>query len=133
VLLFYAAIRELGEFGASKTTPAAKALINNPYKTAGGSIGAALVGQGMQDPGNLATDMSQVTPEIKSIEERLIYEEKPEYKPDPKKKVTENLKNYKEQVKNFKPKPIGIMDPSSPEEMIYLKQIKLYQLQKNLD
>ena len=112
-----AAIRELGEFGASKTTPAAKALINNPYKTAGGSIGTALVGQGMQDPGNLATDMSQVAPEIKSIEERLIYEEKPEYKPDPKKKVTDNLKDYKEQVKNFKPKPIGIMNPSNPEEI----------------
>ena len=106
-----AAIRELGEYGASRSTAAAKAIVNNPYKTAGGSIGAALVGQGMQDPGNLATDMSQVAPEIKSIEERLIYQEKPEYKPDPKKKVTENLKDYKEQVKNFKPRAIDIKKP----------------------
>ena len=112
-----AAIRELGEFGASRATPAAKALINNPYKTAGGSIGTALVGQQMQDPGNLATDMSQVAPEIKSIEERLIYEEKPEYKPDPKKKVTDNLKDYKEQVKNFKPRAIDLKNPSNPDEV----------------
>lgn len=112
-----AAIKELGEFGASKSTAAAKAIVNNPYKTAGGSIGAALVGQGMQDPGNLATDMSQVSPEIKSIEERLIYQEKPEYKPDPKKKVTENLKDYKEQVKNFKPRAIDLKNPSNPKEV----------------
>ncbi len=112
-----AAIRELGEFGASKTTPAAKALINNPYKTAGGSIGAALVGQGMQDPGNLATDMSQVSEGILPVEERLIYQEKPEYKPDPKKKVTDNLKDYKEQVKNFKPRAIDLKNPSNPDEV----------------
>ena len=111
------AIRELGEFGASKTTPAAKALINNPYKTAGGSIGAALVGQGMQDPGNLATDMSQVSEGIPPVEERLIYQEKPEYKPDPKKKVTDNLKDYKEQVKNFKPRAIDLKNPSNPDEV----------------
>jgi hypothetical protein len=55
--------------------------------------------------------------EILPVEERLIYQEKPEYKPDPKKKVTDNLKDYKEQVKNFKPKPIGIMNPSNPEEI----------------
>jgi hypothetical protein len=29
-----AAIRELGEFGASRSTAAAKAIVNNPYKTA---------------------------------------------------------------------------------------------------
>ena len=110
-----AAIRELGEFGASKTTPVAKALINNPGKTAVGSIGTALVGQGMQGDGT-ASDLSQVAPEIKSIEERLIYS-KPEYKPDPKKKVTQNLKDYKEMEKNFKPKPIGIENPSNPEEL----------------
>ncbi len=112
-----AAIRELGEFGASRSTAATKAIVNNPYKTAGGSIGTALVGQQMQDPGNLATDMSQVAPEIKSIEERLIYQEKPEYKPDPKKKVTENLKDYKEQVKNFKPRAIDLKNPSNPDEV----------------
>ena len=112
-----AAIRELGEFGASRSTAATKAIVNNPYKTGAGSIGAALVGQQMQDPGNLATDMSQVSPEIKSIEERLIYQEKPEYKPDPKKKVTDNLKDYKEQVKNFKPRAIDLKNPSNPDEV----------------
>jgi len=110
-----AAIRELGEFGASKTTPVAQALINNPGKTAVGSIGTALVGQGMQGDGT-ASDLSQVSGEVKSIEERLIYS-KPEYKPDPKKKVTQNLKDYKEMEKNFKPKPIGIENPSTPEEL----------------
>lgn len=111
-----AAIRELGEFGASKTTPVAKALINNPGKTAVGSIGTALVGQGMQGDG-LATDMSQVSEGILPVEERLIYQEKPEYKPDPKKKVTDNLKDYKEQVKNFKPRAIDLKNPSNPDEV----------------
>ena len=110
-----AAIRELGEFGASKTTPVAQALINNPGKTAVGSIGTALVGQGMQGDGT-ASDLSQVSEGVKSIEERLIYS-KPEYKPDPKKKVTQNLKDYKEMEKNFKPKVIGVENPSTPEEL----------------
>jgi len=110
-----AAIRELGEFGASKTTPVAQALINNPGKTAVGSIGTALIGQGMQGDGT-ASDLSQVSEGVKSIEERLIYS-KPEYNPDPKKKVTQNLKDYKEIEKNFKPKPIGVENPSTPEEL----------------
>ena len=110
-----AAIRELGEFGASKSTAAAKAIVNNPYKTGAGSIGAALVGQGMQGDGT-ASDLSQVSEGVKSIEERLIYS-KPEYNPDPKKKVTQNLKDYKEMEKNFKPKPIGVKNPSTPEEI----------------
>ena len=110
-----AAIRELGEFGASKTTPVAQALINNPGKTAVGSIGTALVGQGMQGDGT-ASDLSQVSEGVKSIEDRLIYS-KPEYEPDPKKKVTQNLKEYKEMEKNFKPKVIGVENPSTPEEI----------------
>ena len=110
-----AAIRELGEFGASKTTPVAQALINNPGKTAVGSIGTALAGQQMQGDGT-ASDLSQVSGEVKSIEDRLIYS-KPEYEPDPKKKVTQNLKDYKEMEKNFKPKVIGVENPSTPEEL----------------
>ena len=110
-----AAIRELGEFGASKTTPVAQALINNPGKTAVGSIGTALIGQGMQGDGT-ASDLSQVSEGVKSIEDRLIYS-KPEYEPDPKKKVTQNLKDYKEMEKNFKPKVIGVENPSTPEEL----------------
>tara|TARA_R110002111_G_scaffold27937_8_gene60055 strand:- start:57 stop:2264 length:2208 start_codon:yes stop_codon:yes gene_type:complete len=110
-----AAIRELGEFGASKTTPVAQALINNPGKTAVGSIGTALIGQGMQGDGT-ASDLSQVSEGVKSIEDRLIYS-KPEYNPDPKKKVTQNLKDYKEMEKNFKPKVIGVENPSTPEEI----------------
>ena len=110
-----AAIRELGEFGASKTTPVAQALINNPGKTAVGSIGTALAGQQMQGDGT-ASDLSQVSGEVKSIEDRLIYS-KPEYNPDPKKKVTQNLKDYKEMEKNFKPKVIGVENPSTPEEI----------------
>ena len=110
-----AAIRELGEFGASRATPVAQALINNPGKTAVGSIGTALVGQGMQGDGT-ASDLSQVSEGVKSIEDRLIYS-KPEYNPDPKKKVTQNLKDYKEMEKNFKPKVIGVENPSTPEEL----------------
>ena len=110
-----AAIRELGEFGASRATPVAQALINNPGKTAVGSIGTALAGQQMQGDGT-ASDLSQVSGEVKSIEDRLIYS-KPEYEPDPKKKVTQNLKDYKEMEKNFKPKVIGVENPSTPEEL----------------
>jgi hypothetical protein len=112
-----AAIRELGEFGASRASPITKAMERNMGKTAVGSIGAAFAGQQMQDPGNLATDMSQVSEGILPVEERLIYQEKPEYKPDPKKKVTDNLKDYKEQVKNFKRRAIDLKNPSNPDEV----------------
>ena len=111
-----AAIRELGEYGASRSTAAAKAIVNNPYKTGAGSIGAAFAGQQMQGDGT-ASDLSQVSEGILPVEERLIYQEKPEYKPDPKKKVTENLKDYKEQVKNFKPRAIDLKNPSNPDEV----------------
>ena len=110
-----AAIRELGEFGASRASPITKAIVNNQGKTAVGSIGTALVGQQMQGDGT-ASDLSQVSEGVKSIEDRLIYS-KPEYKPDPKKKVTQNLKEYKEMEKNFKPKVIGVENPSNPEEL----------------
>ena len=110
------ALREFGEFAGSRATPATTAMLNNPGKTAIGSIGAALAGQQMQGDGN-ATDISQVSEGVLPIEERLIYQEKPEYKPDPKKKVTENLKEYREGLKNFKPRPIGVKDPSNPQEI----------------
>jgi hypothetical protein len=110
------ALREFGEFAGSRATPATTAMLNNPGKTAIGSIGAALAGQQMQGDGT-ATDMSQVSEGVLPIEERLIYQEKPEYKPDPKKKVTENLKEYREGLKNFKPRPIGVKDPSNPQEI----------------
>jgi hypothetical protein len=35
------ALREFGEFAGSKATPATTAMLNNPGKTAIGSIGAA--------------------------------------------------------------------------------------------
>jgi hypothetical protein len=112
------ALREFGEFAGSRATPATTAMLNNPGKTAIGSIGAALAGQQMQGDGT-ATDMSQVSEGVLPIEERLIYSEKPEYAPDPKKKVTENLKEYKEKVKNFTPRPIGVKDPINKREAQY--------------
>jgi hypothetical protein len=112
------ALREFGEFAGSRATPATTAMLNNPGKTAIGTLGAAYLGSEMQGDGT-ATDMSQVSEGVLPIEERLIYSEKPEYAPDPKKKVTENLKEYKEKVKNFTPRPIGVKDPINKREAQY--------------
>ena len=112
------ALREFGEFAGSKATPVTTAMLNNQGKTAIGTLGAAYLGSEMQGDGT-ATDMSQVSEGVLPIEERLIYSEKPEYAPDPKKKVTENLKEYKEKVKNFTPRPIGVKDPINKREAQY--------------
>ena len=112
------ALREFGEFAGSRATPATTAMLNNKGKTAIGTLGAAYLGSEMQGDGT-ATDMSQVSEGVLPIEERLIYSEKPEYAPDPKKKVTENLKEYKEKVKNFTPRPIGVKDPINKREAQY--------------
>ena len=52
----------------------------------------------------------------KDIQERLIYSKKPKYEPDPKKRVTENLKEYKESTKDFVPEVIGIENPLTEGE-----------------
>ena len=112
------ALRESGEYAMDRTTDLAKLLYRNPGKTAIGSV-AGTAGFGMMDDEAVA----QIKPEemsnedyAKSIEDRLIYSKKPEYKPDPKKKVTENLKEYKERTKDFVPQAIGIENPLTQGE-----------------
>lgn len=112
------ALRESGEYAMDRTTDLAKLLYRNPGKTAIGSV-AGTAGFGMMDDEAVA----QIKPAemsnedyAKSIEDRLIYSKKPEYKPDPKKKVTENLKEYKERTKDFVPQAIGIENPLTQGE-----------------
>ena len=112
------ALRESGEYAMDRTTDLAKLLYRNPGKTAIGSV-AGTAGFGMMDDEAVA----QIKPEemsnedyAKSIEDRLIYSKKPKYKPDPKKKVTENLKEYKESTKDFVPQAIGIENPLTQGE-----------------
>jgi hypothetical protein len=60
---------------------------------------------------------------LADVQDRLIYS-KPEYKPDPKKKVTENLKEYREMSKEFQSRPIGIKNPKTEEEQLLNDQLK---------
>jgi len=120
------ALRETGEYLSPRMTDVAQAIVRNPGKTAIGSIGTGITGAYISPDA-----ISQAKPEemsnedyAKDIQERLIYKEKPEYKPDPKKKVTENLKEYKESTKDFKPYAIGIENPLTEGEKALDAQLK---------
>jgi hypothetical protein len=120
------ALRESGEYAMDRTTDLTKLLYRNPGKTAIGSV-AGTAGFGMMDDEAVA----QIKPAemsnedyAKDIQERLIYQEKPKYEPDPKKRVTENLKEYKESTKDFKPYVIGIENPLTEGEKALDAQLK---------
>jgi hypothetical protein len=114
------ALRETGEFLTPRATGLTQSIVRNPGKTTIGAVGA-----GVASP-----FLSPSTPEgmsqedyIADVQDRLIYS-KPEYDPDPKKKVTENLREYNERAKTFEPKPIGLRNPQTEEEKILDAQLK---------
>ena len=120
------ALRESGEYAMDRSTDLAKLLYRNPGKTAIGSL-TGTAGFGMMDDEAVA----QIKPAemsnedyAKDIQERLIYQEKPKYEPDPKKRVTENLKEYKESTKDFVPQVIGIENPLTEGEKALDAQLK---------
>ena len=120
------ALRETGEYLSPRMTGAAQALVRNPGKTAIGSIGTGVTGAYISPDVVAQINPGEMTNEdyAKDIQERLIYQEKPKYEPDPKKRVTENLKEYKESTKDFVPQVIGIENPLTEGEKALDAQLK---------
>jgi hypothetical protein len=120
------ALKETGEYLSPRMTDVAQTLVRNPGKTALGSIGTSVTGAYISP-----NDVAQINPGemsnedyAKDIQERLIYQKKPKYEPDPKKRVTENLKEYKESTKDFVPQVIGIENPLTEGEKALDAQLK---------
>ena len=118
------ALKETGEFMAPRMKDITKKIVNNPGKTALASIGTGITGN-MISP----QEVEAQRPEAMSIEDyqadiqdRLIYN-KPEYKPDPKKKVTENLADYRKLEEKAKNNPIGIENPMTDGEKTLNEQL----------
>ncbi len=111
------ALKETGEFMAPRMRDITQKIVTNPGKTALASIGTGITGN-MISP----QEVEAQRPEAMSIEDyqadiqdRLIYN-KPEYNPDPKKKVTENLADYRKLEEESKNNPIGIENPMTDGE-----------------
>ena len=120
------AIRKVGEKLGDPTTSLGKAIMQRPKTTLATSIGAPL------GYDYVMGDVTQATPEgmsqedyIADVQDRLIYREQPEYKPDPKKKVTENLAEYEKMKESFQPRPIGIKNPRTEGEQTLNQQYKI--------
>jgi hypothetical protein len=120
------ALKETGEYLSPRMTGAAQALVRNPGKTAIGSIGTGVTGAYISPDVVAQINPGEMTNEdyAKDIQERLIYQEKPKYEPDPKKRVTENLKEYRESTKDFVPEAIGIENPLTEGEKALDAQLK---------
>ena len=120
------AFRETGEYLSPRMTGAAQSLVRNPGKTAIGSIGTGITGAMLSPDVISEIKPSEMSNEdyAKDIQERLIYQERPKYEPDPKKRVTENLKEYREKAKDFQPKVIGIENPLTEGEKQLDAQLK---------
>ena len=120
------AFRETGEYLSPRMTDAAQSLVRNPGKTAIGSIGTGITGAMLSPDVISEIKPSEMSNEdyAKDIQERLIYQERPKYEPDPKKRVTENLKEYREKAKDFQPKVIGIENPLTEGEKQLDAQLK---------
>jgi len=120
------ALRETGEYLSPRMTDVAQTLVRNPGKTAIGSIGTGVTGAYISPDVVAQINPGEMTNEdyAKDIQERLIYQEKPKYEPDPKKRVTENLKEYKESTKDFVPQVIGIENPLTEGEKALDAQLK---------
>ena len=120
------AIRKVGEKLGDPTTTLGKAIMQRPKTTIAASIGAPL------GYDYVMGDVTEATPEgmsqeeyIADVQDRLIYREQPEYKPDPKKKVTENLAEYEKMKESFQPRPIGIKNPRTEGEQTLNQQYKI--------
>jgi len=120
------ALQETGEYLAPRMTGAAKSIVGNPGKTALASIGTGITGGYISPEAVADINPGEMTNEAyaKDIQERLIYQKKPKYEPDPKKRVTENLKEYKESTKDFVPEAIGIENPLTEGEKALDAQLK---------
>ena len=120
------ALRETGEYLTPRMTGATQSLVRNPGKTAIGSIGTGITGAMLSPDVISEIKPSEMSNEdyAKDIQERLIYQERPKYEPDPKKRVTENLKEYREKAKDFQPKVIGIENPLTEGEKQLDAQLK---------
>ena len=82
------AFRETGEYLSPRMTDAAQSLVRNPGKTAVGSIGTGITGAYLSPDVISEIKPSEMSNEdyAKDIQERLIYQERPKYEPDPKKR-----------------------------------------------
>ena len=115
------ALQETGEFMAPRAREITQKIVANPGKTALASIGTGITGN-MISP----QEVEAQRPESMNIEDyradiqdRLIFS-KPEYNPDPKKKVTENLADY-EKLKQ----PIGVKNPMTDGEKTLNAQLEM--------
>ena len=115
------ALRETGEYLTPRMTDLAQKIVRNPGKTTLTAIGAGTASP-LLSPAGSPEGMTQED-YLADVQDRLIYS-KPEYKPDPKKKVTENLKEYREMSKEFQARPIGIKNPKTEEEQLLNDQLK---------
>ena len=81
------ALQETGEYLAPRMTGAAKSIVGNPGKTALASIGTGITGGYISPEAVADINPGEMTNEAyaKDIQERLIYQKKPKYEPDPKK------------------------------------------------
>jgi hypothetical protein len=114
-------LRETGEYLTPRMTDLAQKIVRNPGKTTLTAVGAG-VASPLLSPAGTPEGMTQED-YLADVQDRLIYS-KPEYKPDPKKKVTENLKEYREMSKEFQSRPIGIKNPKTEEEQLLNDQLK---------
>ena len=120
------ALKETGEFMAPRMKDITQKIVANPGKTALASIGTGITGNMIS-----SEEVEAQRPEAMSIEDyqadiqdRLIYN-KPEYKPDPKKKVTENLADYRKLEEEAKKNPIGIENPMTDGEKTLNAQLEM--------
>jgi hypothetical protein len=120
------ALKETGEFMAPRMKDITQKIVANPGKTALASIGTGITGNMIS-----SEEVEAQRPEAMSIEDyqadiqdRLIYN-KPEYKPDPKKKVTENLADYRKLEEQAKANPIGIKNPMTEGEKTLNAQLEM--------
>ena len=120
------ALKETGEFMAPRMRDITQKIVANPGKTALASIGTGVTGNMIS-----SEEVEAQRPEAMSIEDyqadiqdRLIYN-KPEYKPDPKKKVTENLADYRKLEEQAKANPIGIKNPMTEGEKTLNAQLEM--------
>src|SRR6056300_273412 len=115
------ALRETGEYLTPRMTDLAQKIVRNPGKTTLAAVGAGTASP-LLSPAGTPEGMTQED-YLADVQDRLIYS-KTEYKPDPKKKVTENLKEYREMSKEFQARPIGIKNPKTEEEQLLNDQLK---------
>ena len=120
------ALKETGEFMAPRMTDITQKIVANPGKTALASIGTGVTGNmiSSEEVEAQRPDAMSIEDYQADIQDRLIYN-KPEYKPDPKKKVTENLADYRKLEEQAKANPIGIKNPMTEGEKTLNAQLEM--------